>query len=542
MKKNHLQGIVIFPTLFFLIMLTFLSAADEKEKEERIVEKVTVTNVEVPVRVLHRGKPVDNLTAEDFEIFEGRKKMKIHGFFVKRKKIKLYGTDSPQQVAEGEKAPPRSFVLVFSITEYNVHFKNVVDYLFDKVLKENDRLLIFANNKTFNFPNIMDKENIKKGLIAGLKSESRAARVILLNYIQRIETYLKVHDFRVQIGKFDMPSDKLQKFLQKYLLTWNEYKKAYLTPKQDRFYFFSKFLENLKGEKWVLNFYQFDLFPRIRLDSETMNKVRDISTRLIQSSRPAEVARGRMISTLLNQVTVDLNLSKGFPVKAISKLFYKVNATFHSFFVRSTNKAYVDDLEYQEISSDLERTLKGITQVTGGKSITSNDMVQSLETVREMEDVYYLITYAPDMPRKTPGKLKVKVKKKKYKVYYDDNFRANYIERFMKKMEKRMKTPDVAIKSFSFKRKTLSFTIKEFLMKAADTGKMGMLNVRIRVLDEKSNPLFDQSKQLKAHKNEMKITLDTFKAFKKGEYNFLIDVRDLFTGKTKDFHKTVRVK
>ncbi|MCP4153583.1 MAG: hypothetical protein GY757_37995, partial [bacterium] len=96
--------------------------------------------------------------------------------------------------------------------------------------------------------------------------------------------------------------------------------------------------------------------------------------------------------------------------------------------------------------------------------------------------------------------------------------------------------------SFSFKRKTLSFTIKEFLMKAADTGKIGMLNVKIRVLDEKSNPLFDQFRHFRAQKNEIKITLDTFKAFKKGEYNFFINVWDLYTGKTTDFHKTVRVK
>lgn len=54
------------------------------QEHEPIKKKVIVTNVEVPVRVLYKGRPVTNLTKEDFIIYENRKKVEVNGFFIKR--------------------------------------------------------------------------------------------------------------------------------------------------------------------------------------------------------------------------------------------------------------------------------------------------------------------------------------------------------------------------------------------------------------------------------------------------------------------------
>ena len=56
-----------------------------------IIEKVTVTNIEVPVRVLYKNKPVTTLSKDDFIVYEDNKKMEINGFFLKRKKLKTTG-------------------------------------------------------------------------------------------------------------------------------------------------------------------------------------------------------------------------------------------------------------------------------------------------------------------------------------------------------------------------------------------------------------------------------------------------------------------
>ena len=294
----------------------------------------------------------------------------------------------------------------------------------------------------------------------------------------------------------------------------------------------------------MLNFYQFELFPKIRLNSRTMQKIRDISNVLSNTSNGVLVAQGHMINNLLNQLNIDYDLNRGFPTEEISKLFYKVDATFHSFFIRPATPETGNEFEYQTVASDLERVLKGITDITGGKNITSNDLVSSLDTISQVEDVYYLLTYAPQDPLKA-GKLKINVQNKKYQVLYDDNFRVDYINEYLQKLAEKIKTPDVKIENFSFDRKILVFTIKDYLMRLKeekDKTPVGILKVRIRLKDSRDNSLFDQEKLLTAQKNEMKISLPVFKDIKPGEYDFLIDTQDWFTGKEANLSEKVTVK
>jgi hypothetical protein len=521
------------------------NSSSNDQEQERIVEKVTVTNVEVPVRVLYKGEPVTDLTKDDFILYESGKKMEINAFYLKRKKIKITPT-APVETVETQKAAvlPRTFVLVFNVTSYNDEFQKAVDHLFDKVLLPTDQMMIFANDKTRKYPDLRDKAKIKQQLVADLIEESQKSKRRLQQYINRLEAYLQVNDFRRTFGRRDTEkTQRLISFLQKYLISWTEYKKLYLTPRIDRFYYFSRFLEKLKTEKWVLNFYQFEFFPRIRLGSDILIKMRNIASELSNSNNATAVAQGRKLDAILTQLSTELNLVQGFPNEEITKLFYKVDATFHSFFITSTNPTTMQDFDYKTVSSDLERVLKGITDVTGGRNITSNQLVQSLETVSEVEDVYYVLTYAPRDPR-IKGKLKIKVKNRKCDVLYDDNFRADYISEYLQKLEERIKTPDVRVIDFSFKRKVLAFAVKDFLMRKIEgqSKPVGRIKVRIRLTDANGNSLFDSAKILTARKAEMKISIPAFAKIKKGDYNFLIDALDMFTGKEDNFHQNIAVK
>ncbi len=399
----------------FLILAHPGHSAQEKEHEP-IVEEVTVTNVEVPVRVLYKGTPVTDLTKDDFTIYENKKKMNINGFFQKRKTVKVTGTT--EVIRESKPVKPRTFVLVFSITDFNEHLVKAVDHLFENILRTNDRLLLLANDKTLEYPNLEKKEAIKSQLMAELKEQSQRARHRLLKYINQVETHLNMQDFKEAIGlsggggqKKDL-KDRIQpivSFLERYLITWIDYRNKYLTPRVDRFYYFSRYLEGLKGDKWVFSFYQFDLFPKICMTSQIMDRLRLLASNLIESREAGASSIGKRMNTFLNQLLVELNVNKTFPVEEVSKLFYKVDATFHSFFIKSLMKSGLDDLEYQEVASDIERTLKEITDITGGQNITSNNLVESIETVSELEDVYYILTYAPKDPKKA-GKLKHRTK------------------------------------------------------------------------------------------------------------------------------------
>jgi hypothetical protein len=541
-KKILFMFFCIFMVVGFLSFVPGTGLRADQE-QERIVEKITVTNVEVPVRVLYKGKPVTDLTKDDFVLYENRKKLEINGFFVKRKMIKI----TPSRTVETAGTPrplPRTFVLVFNVTDFNDEFKKALDHLFDTVLVPTDQLMVFANDKTREYPGLQDKAAIKQQLIADLKEEGHKSKVRLQQYISRLESYLKVDDFRVKLHSRDTEqADRLIGFLQKYLLSWGEYKRNYLTPRVDRFYYFSRFLEKLKTEKWVLNFYQFEYFPRIRLGSDTIIKMRNIASELSNTNNPTSVAQGRKLDAMLNQLSTELNVAQSFPNEEVTKLFYKVDATFHSFFIKSSNPTILQDFDYKTVSSDLEQVLKSITDVTGGRNISSNDLVQSLETVAEVEDVYYILTYAPQDPTKA-GKLKIKLKDGKGDVLYDDNFRADYISEYLQSLEEKIKTPDIQVIDFSFKNKVLAFTVKDFLMRKIEgqSAAIGRINVRIRLVDENNNTLFNQAKIFDAKKDEMKISIPAFQKIEKGNYNFLIDAQDMFTGKEANFHENVAVK
>ncbi|MGD2088754.1 MAG: hypothetical protein PVH61_21425 [Candidatus Aminicenantes bacterium] len=541
---------------FPLSILAHSGQTPQEQEHDPIVEKVTVTNVEVPVRVLYKGKPVTNLTKEDFIIYENRKKMEINGFFIKRKKIKVSpspGTTTPTGQEVSLPPLPRMFVLAFNVTQYNKYFQEAVDHLFDNLLKPTDHVIVFTNNTTRQYLRLENMPRVKQEIIRDLKEASKDARQRLLSFTNRVETFLQSSNPREDIRLFLEPGGtsrigEMAKFairmLKRYQEAWNEYKKRYLTPRAEHFYYFARYLEKVKGEKYVLNFYQFEFFPQVRVNSRTMLKMRTLSTMLSNTNNAALVANGRLINNMLNQLNKDYDLERGFPNEEITKLFSKVDTTFHSFFIKATNPTTLQDLGYRVVASDLENVLKSITDMTGGKNITSNKLVASLEIIAEIEDVYYILTYAPQNPN-VAGKLNIKVKDKKYKVFYDDNFRADYINEYLQKLEEKIKTPEIKLKTFSFDRKILAFTVTEYLMKKIkeqDKEPVGMLKIRIRLVNRDNISLFDQEKVLTAQKNEMKISLGAFKKIKRGEYDFLIDALDMLTGKEDNFHQKVKVR
>ncbi len=80
--KKLLPFIALF--LFFLNLSFNLVPGQEKPQEE-----VTVIAAEVPVRVIHKGQVVKNLTKEDFELYENGVKQEITAFEIHSRKISI---------------------------------------------------------------------------------------------------------------------------------------------------------------------------------------------------------------------------------------------------------------------------------------------------------------------------------------------------------------------------------------------------------------------------------------------------------------------
>jgi hypothetical protein len=366
-------------------------------------------------------------------------------------------------------------------------------------------------------------------ILALLRSESLEARNRMMSFVRSIEQSLDMNKFRMSLGgRAQLGPDYLMNFLDSYLRAWQEFRRRYLALEIDKFYYFSRHLEKVRKEKWVLNFYQLEQFPQIAFGGEIERQLRTYIGELSSSDNATTKVQARTIERLLQSIEREMKVAEDFPAEEASKLFYKVNATFHSFFMRVFHDADDSEMEFRSVATDIENSLRSLTEATGGTLAASNDVAASLAAVSEKADDVYILTYEPANPKKV-GKIKVSVKGKKYKVLFDDNIRADYISEYLQKKE--AENPALKIQELSFKDGKLSFAVSAFSMAKVKGETTGVLSVRIRVLAAAQQSVFDQTKNLFADKKKISLSLG-FGSLAPGKYDIIVDVLDQVSGKT----------
>jgi hypothetical protein len=369
-----------------------------------------------------------------------------------------------------------------------------------------------------------------------VKEESQKAYNQLLVTLKSIEREVNMTKFKRTLsdaggrGLFSrgMTQDYIKGFLKNYLDAWRTFKRCYLTLDLDKYYYFARYLEKIRKDKWVLNFYQLEIFPQIALNSETERSLRDFIESLRSTQDPTNLAYASMISQTLSDIHKEMNVSDGFPSEEVSKLFYKVDATFHSFFMRTFKDSGDSELQFRNVSTDIENSLRELTRRTGGDLLSSSDLAESLDSLKGKPDDYYILTYEPADARRI-GKIKVEVRGEKYDVLYDNNIRADYISEYLRRKE--AETPAVKISGLSFAGKRLSFAVSDYSLARLKDGAAGMLSVRIRIKNGAGESVFDQNRNLKADKKSLSLSLE-FKTLSAGRYDIIVDVLDQVSGKT----------
>ncbi|MCK4836601.1 MAG: hypothetical protein KAT17_08180, partial [Candidatus Aminicenantes bacterium] len=247
----------------------------------------------------------------------------------------------------------------------------------------------------------------------------------------------------------------------------------------------------------------------------------------------------QIISKLLDEIDIELNVADDFPVDEITKLMYKVDTTFHSIFMGVEKETLMQDFQFKRVATDIENCLREVTKKTGGVLITSGNLGSALHSIETKEDMYYVLTYVPENPEKI-DKIKIVVKNKKYDVVYDDNFRADYITDYLEK--RKAEIPPLIISHLLFKENKLSMSIQDFLMPGISKNRIGKIKVRVRMKNRDNETVFDQMRLIEAKKETIKISI-LFEFIPAGKYKLIIDVTDLLSGKTAmDFLDSVGIE
>ena len=99
-----------------LLSLLALASIGALQAQERFSDMIAVTEVEVPVRVLAKGKPIAGLTREDFELYDGGELQTIVGFEVRDLWTTPGQQPSPELAPTGNDLTSRRLLLVFDFT------------------------------------------------------------------------------------------------------------------------------------------------------------------------------------------------------------------------------------------------------------------------------------------------------------------------------------------------------------------------------------------------------------------------------------------
>ena len=506
-----------------MIQFTMVKGQGQEQETGRIREEIEVVNIEVPVRVYAKKKPVKGLQKSDFKLFVDKKEYAINGFYEVRKKI-----DTP----EGQREP-RLYVLIFNVLSEADEMGKGLDTLFGNVIQPGDRVMTLTNNMYLKDKVIADPkdylEKLKKILhMEWLKMKQALSSLEYnLRYLaSSFKMSMKTPEQRTG-GRgiaFNDPERQeliVTRFIEDYRGYLDDFKQTYFNPGQEQYLKIADYLKSQKIKTWVLNFYQAPAFPMLKRNGG------DIYNLIAHFADAADVP---------NPYTREVETGMGKPnrthVEIIGKVFLNTGATFHTLLMNSDTPAFYEDFEYRAVPIDSEHISRGVTRMTNGKVMASNNIDKFIKNVSGMEDVYYVLTYAPGAS-KGKGVVEVRVPRKKYRVVYDDQQRPRYLKQAAQALKD--KVPQIRLGEVQLKDGLLHAFVSGVQLVREKEGKKegeltGKIRLNIKILNDRAQEIADTVKGFTCRTETVPLRL-RLPSLPAGQYQLVFEVNDVNSGK-----------
>ena len=393
--EYSIKGLILrkVPLVSFFALLCILSFPQELQHEAIAV------NIEVPVRVFTRGQFVEELSIDNFEVYEDGVLQKIEALYqVKKTVIEREETELDKKTARRIYLPEvsRTFVLVFEMMDYFPQIEDTLTYFFENVFLPDDSLYVVTRRKTYSFKKeFLDKtptEVIVDQLKEKLSKDIKKAAMELKSMIMDLEWMANMDD---PIG--NRAASNILRQIKDY---------RYFDEK--KLMEFKEQLKEIEGQKYVFLFYQKNIIP----------VPPDLSV-------PEDVERPPI----------------SFSVDRVKKAFSDSLITINFIFVTKTDLYHIDGYRMNPVGTGANPSTGGLqlidqsaeifgafhemAEATGGITDSSGNVAASFERAAIASENYYLLYYTPK-DYKSDGKfksIKVKVKGKNYSITH----RAGYI-------------------------------------------------------------------------------------------------------------------
>ncbi|MDW7760433.1 MAG: hypothetical protein SCM96_07330 [Acidobacteriota bacterium] len=380
----------------------------EDDPTQEIQHEAVAVNIEVPVRVFSGGEIVDDLTIEDFELFEDGEPQTIDAlYFVRHSKISRAESRDESSSEEISVRPStrRHFVLIFQMMTYLPEVGDAVDYFFEEVLLDGDSLAVVTPEKTYRFREEalqrITPENIADQLKAKIRTDVWKAG---FEY-RALQKHL--HDLLIQTGEEDyvIKNDMIISLLRRMK------DHIYLDPAKVKN--FAGYLSSLDGQKHVILLLQNELmpFPKAEFDKEDTSE--------------------------LDLLRVEMQQDFPMHLEDVRKFFSDSTIHFHFSYITRRENQILDitrqlsfeaqKIDLVEFKQELISVFKDIADTTGGVTDTSYNARASFRRAVEAVENYYLLFYTPKA-YKPDGKfhtIEVKLKAGNYRLAHRRGYVAD---------------------------------------------------------------------------------------------------------------------
>lgn len=391
----------IVPLFLFIVLSLFLFSQDQ-------THEVSVVNIEIPVRVFKGETFIDNLTIEDFEVFENGIAQKIEAVYLIKKKS-VAKEEGNQRFFP---SVSRNFILMFEIIEYIPNIGESIDYFFNNILLPGDELTVFTPVKAYKFNSKALEMFSKEAIATKLKKTLRADSVIgnseYRSVLRELESAITMEDldiderlslFRQVLSRFE----RLRSFDEEGLIN------------------FANFLKEKEGQKNVFMFYQKDVVPQLKPKAIeeiiTGNQDRmDIVANVIE-----------LFDFYRRDINIDVdNVKKIFSDSSISMHFlYITKAPFQGSSISRFGTG--QSITMADQTENVFSTFQEMAQATGGFVGSSFYGTDIFKKALDASENYYLVYYSP-LNYKQDGKfhnVKIRVKDKSYRITHRSGYFAD---------------------------------------------------------------------------------------------------------------------
>ncbi len=406
----------MFKKIFIGLTAVFLAAGFSLTQEQPETASV---NIEVPVRVYDGNQFVDNLTIDDFEIYENGVLQEINALYL-TEKAQIIRQDLKQNIRP---ELIRQFCFLFQMTGYNPRISEGLTYFFNNIFRPGDSVMLITPLKQYSLSSkaleIKSRSDLVQDIIKTIRkdiqvgsSEYNSALIDLRRIVSSISAssggQQTMYQTSIDTSSSDSYVSPLEQLIPNYRQTLEKLETLRIVDEKS-FTSFASRLKSLPGQKIAFLFYQREFRPE--LDSTTMN-------RLISNNQDNPALLGQIQD--LFQVyyrEVDINMERMKQIFADSSVMLNL-----LFFNKSPEE--IPGVYMREQSEDLYQIFSELSHSTGGTVNSAQNPASAFKNTSDIADKCYFLYYSPaqQIPVNQFKTIEVKIKSARYTVLYKQGY------------------------------------------------------------------------------------------------------------------------